>query len=66
MEENKKLIDCNYIYILDYSDCSICEITISDNERTMEPEDIIEKHGCNTSTSSWMFSDYKIENIIEL
>ncbi len=66
MEENEVLIACNYIYILDYSDCSICEITIADDERTMELEDIIEKHGCNTSTSSWMCSNYKIESIIEL
>lgn len=66
MEENKDYIEYHYIYVLDYSDCSICEIAISDNERTMEPEDIIEEHGCNISTSSWMFSNNKIENIIEI
>lgn len=66
MEENEDLIEYNYIYVLDFSDCSICEITISDDERAMEPEDIIEIHGFNVNTSSWMFSQYKIENIIEV
>lgn len=61
--ETDRLDDINYIYVLDYSTYSICEIKISDDERDMEIEDIIEKHGCNTNTSSWMCGEYPINTI---
>lgn len=56
----------NYIYVLDYGDNTICEIHISDEERQMEIEDIIEEHGCNINTSSWMTTKNKIDCIIEI
>ena len=67
MEDNcDELFDINYIYVLDYSDATICEIHISDGERQMEIEDIIEKHGYNINTSSWMTTKDKIDSIIEI
>ena len=54
-----------WIYVLDYSDCSICEIVHDiDDERYLE--DILEEYGCNINTCSWMISDHKIESITEL
>lgn len=67
MEDNcDELFDINYIYVLGYSDDTICEIHISDGERQMEIEDIIEKHGYNINTSSWMTTKDKIDSIIEI
>ena len=65
-DECDRLYDINYIYVLDYSDATICEIHINNNERTMEIEDIIEAHGCNVNTSSWMTTIDKIDNIMEI
>ena len=53
----------DYIYILDYSDCSICEIRVTAEEANMEIEDVLEAHGCNVNTSSWMISSNEINNI---
>lgn len=67
IEDNcDSLYDINYIYVLDYDDNTICEIHISDEERQMEIEDIIEKRGCNINTSSWMTTKNKIDCIIEI
>ena len=54
-----------YIYVLDYSDCTICEIVLDKDDDT-NIEDVLEKYGCNVNTCSWMISDNKIESIIEL
>ena len=54
-----------YIYVLDYSDCAIYEI-VRDTDDDTDIEDVLKKHGCNVNTCSWMISDNKIENIIEL
>lgn len=54
-----------WIYVLDYSDCSICEIVHDiDDERYIE--DVLEEYGCNINTCSWMIADHKIESITEL
>lgn len=58
--------DVNYIYILDYSDATICEIHLTDEEKEMEIDDVIEKHGCNINTSNWMTTENKIDNIIDI
>ena len=54
-----------YIYVLDYSDCTICEIVLDKDDDT-DIEDVLEKYGCNVNTCSWMISDNRIESIIEL
>ena len=54
-----------YIYILDYLDCTICEIERStDDERDIE--DVLEEYDYNIDSCFWMISDHKIENIITL
>lgn len=52
----------DYIYILDYSDSTICEI-IRDIDDEREIEDVLEEYGCNINTCSWMITDYKINEI---
>lgn len=54
-----------YIYVLDYSDCTICEIVVDKDDDT-DIEDVLEKYGCKVSTCSWMISDNRIESIITL
>lgn len=54
-----------YIYVLDYSDCAIYEIVIDECDE-QEIVDIIEEHGCNVDTCSWMISDHEITEIIPL
>lgn len=54
-----------YIYVLDYSDCTICEIVLDKDDDT-DIEDVLEKYGCNVNTCSWMISDNRIESIIVL
>lgn len=54
-----------YIYVLDYSDCTICEIVLDKDDDT-DIEDVLEKYGCNVNTCSWMISDNRIESIITL
>ena len=54
-----------YIYVLDYSDCTICEI-VRDKDDDTDIEDVLEKYGCNINACSWMICDNKIESITEL
>lgn len=54
-----------YIYVLDYSDCTICEI-VRDKDDDTDVEYVLEKYGCNVNTCSWMISDHKIESITKL
>ena len=54
-----------YIYILDYSNCTIYEI-VRDVDDEQEIEDVLKEHGCNINTCSWMISDHKITEITTL
>lgn len=54
-----------YIYILDYSDCTICEIIHNSDDET-DIEDILKQHGVNPDACSFMISPYKINTIVEL
>lgn len=54
-----------YIYILDYSNCTIYEI-VRDVDDEQEIEDVLEEHGCNINTCSWMISDHEITEITTL
>ena len=58
---------CNreWIYVLDYTDCTICEI-VRDIDDERELEDVLEEYVCNVNTCSWMITDHKIESITEL
>lgn len=54
-----------YIYILDYSNSTICEI-VRDVDDEREIEDVLKEYGCNINTCSWMITDHKINEIITL
>lgn len=54
-----------YIYILNYSDSTICEI-VRDADDEREVENVLKEHGCNINTCSWMITDHKINEIITL
>lgn len=54
-----------WIYVLDCSDCTICEI-VHDRDDEREVEDVLEEYGCNINTCSWMITNHKIESITEL
>lgn len=54
-----------YIYILDYSDSTICEI-VRDVDDEREIEDVLKEYGCNINTCSYMIVDHKINEIITL
>ena len=57
--------DKEYIYILDYSNSTICEIVRGVDDK-LEIEDVLKKHGCNINTCSWMITDHKINEITTL
>lgn len=57
--------DKEYIYILDYSDSTICEI-VKDVDDEREVENVLKEHGCNINTCSWMITDNKINEITTL
>ena len=57
--------DKEYIYILDYFDCTICEI-VRDVDDKREIEDVLKEHDCNINTCSWMITDHKINEITTL
>ena len=54
-----------YIYVLDYSDCSIYEI-IHDADEDKDIQDVVEEYGCNINTCSWMVCSNRITDIVEL
>lgn len=58
--------DFNYIYVLDYSDGTICEIELQPKDRDKLIDDIVESYGCNINTCSWMATRYRVTNIITL
>lgn len=59
-----------YCYVLDCSDCTICEIKIvpedNDENGEIDIDSLFAKHGLKPSNCSWMFTTSKIEGIIEL
>ena len=57
--------DKEYIYVLDYSDCTICEI-VRDVDDKREIEDVLKEYGCNINTCSWMIAYHKINEITTL
>lgn len=60
--------DCQeFIYILDYSDLTICKIHLDDEDLENEDtEAILAKYGVHASNAAWMFSDEDTDSIIEL
>ena len=59
-----------YCYVMDYSDCTICEIKIApeDNDEfgDVDIDKLFNKYGLKESNCSWMFTTSKIESITKL
>ena len=55
-----------YLYILDYSDSTICEIHLTDEEQDLDIDDILKRHELDIDSCVFMFTTSKINNIIEL
>lgn len=65
MEDKDKDIIIGYYYILDYSDCSICELAITKENETLDKESLFKIYGCNIDECSYMYSDHEL-NILPL
>lgn len=67
MDKNERK-DCQeFLYILDYSDLTVCKIILDDEDLENEDtEAILAKYGVRASNAAWMFSDEDTDIIIEL
>lgn len=58
-----------YIYVLDYSDATVCKIILTQKEYEDNVDDIeslLLSKGINTNTASWMITENDIQNFILL
>lgn len=56
----------SYLYVLDYSDSSVCEIKLTKDDLEIENvEKLFDKYNLNIDNCSWMFTSTK-RNIINL
>lgn len=53
-----------YMYVMDFSDSSITEVCLKDEDKKLETNDLLNKYSFNVNTCSWMFTTTKIDNII--
>lgn len=53
-----------YMYVMDFSDSSITEVYLKDEDNKLEANDLLNKYSFNVNTCSWMFTTTKIDNII--
>lgn len=56
-----------YIYILDYSDCNICEIECDEKDEELDDlEESLKRRNLKLDNCAYMYSEEKIEDIIHL
>ena len=53
-----------YMYVMDFSDSSITEVCLKDEDNKLEANDLLNKYSFKVDTCSWMFTTTKIDNII--
>ncbi len=56
----------NYLYILDYEVSLIFEIELTESDKQLEVEELFDKYGFRSDECSWMFTENKIDNILEV
>ena len=59
----------DYIYVLDYSDCTICKIRLTKEEAIaadLDIEEVLKSHGVAVNCASWMRTNIDITEIIEI
>lgn len=52
-----------YLYVLDYSDCSINKIILTERDRNLETEDILSKYNFDIDCTSYMITTKDINEI---
>lgn len=58
MEDN----NYGYCYILDFCDCTICEIKLTKEDAELDDaEALLAKYGCSIDSCSYMYSDDKLD-----
>ena len=55
-----------YMYVMDYSDSTISEVTLSSEDENLESCDLLKKYGFDEDTCSFMFTTIKINNITKI
>ena len=67
MDKNERKVCQEFLYVLDYSDKTICKIVLDDEDLENEDtEAILAKYGIRASDTAWMFSEFNIDIIREL
>lgn len=52
-----------YCYVMDFSDASISEIEITEENKDLESSDLLDKYGFNDDECFFMFTTKRITNI---
>ena len=52
-----------YLYVMDFSDASISEIEITEENKDLESSDLLNKYGFNDDECFFMFTTKRITNI---
>lgn len=55
-----------YLYILDFSDETVCKIKLTDEDWNKTTEDVLKEHGCNIDTCLTMYSCNDIKYITDI
>lgn len=50
-----------YLYVLEYSYPSIFEIELTEEDKNLTSNEILEKHGLKESTCEFMYTENKLE-----
>ena len=56
----------NFVYILDYEVGLIFEIELTETDKQLEAEELLDKYGFSSNDCIWMFTENKIDNIIKV
>ena len=56
----------NFVYILDYEVGLIFEIELTETDKQLEAEELLDKYGFRSSDCFWMFTENEIDNIIKV
>lgn len=62
MKENLEKIK-EYLYVMDYSDASISEIEITEEDENLDTIDLLRKYGFRDGDCYFMFTTQRITNI---
>lgn len=52
-----------YCYVMDFSDASLSEIEITEEDKDLESSDLLNKYGFNDDECFFMFTTKRITNI---